>query len=122
MHFKSLKELHEDLSLSLLALDHIWMLRGIIDILDIFDINKAATISINFSESFFNKSSSEIIQFTSNCHEELVYIESAVSVSIKLLKEKWNIIVVNANFKISASFLKFWHWDALASIIIHNSK
>lgn len=92
MNFEGLQELTEDLLLSLSAIKDSWVLLGVVDANDVLDFNDAIAVAVEFGKSAFNKTSSVIIQVTSDDSQEFIILDRAISVHIESLKERSNII------------------------------
>jgi hypothetical protein len=84
MRFKSFKELHKDLLLSLLSLKDIWMLRSIVNSFNVVDIKIAVTIFVQLFESLCNKLLSEWVHGSSESSDELIIVNCATSVHIEV--------------------------------------
>jgi hypothetical protein len=96
MSLKSLQELHQDILFSLLALDDIGVSLGIVDSLNVVDVNEATAISVNLVESLTNQLLPEAVNGSSQDSDELIVVNRTISISIKSVKKHFDILVAKA--------------------------
>jgi len=84
---KSLEELVENLLLSLLASQDVWVLVGIVDTADVVDVEHAGTVFVHLSESLKHNLLTGRVHGSTDRGKEFVVINEAGSVVVHVVKE-----------------------------------
>ena len=119
---KRLQELIQYLLLSFPALNHIWVLGSIVNVLNVINVQITTAVNINLSESLLNESLSQVVEFSSDRIQELIYVQSAVSVGVEDIKEDRDVFITDANLEVSAGLGELRERDALAEVVVHDEE
>ena len=96
------------------------MLRCIVAILDVVDIQDSRTVFVNDSERLFDNSDPLLVHVSTDSHDELVNAEYAISVNIEHVEENWHIFLRDSGFEIAASLAEFVFGECSGVIIVHD--
>src|SRR3569833_177610 len=102
MHFKCFKEFIQDLSLCFSSLHDIRVLAGIVNILEILNVEVPTIVLIDLPKSLLNQSSPEIVQFSPNSHQDLVIVQCSDPVGVESAEEFRHVFLADANFEVFA--------------------
>ena len=120
MRLECLQKLNQHRLFCPFALDDIGVLVSSIRIFDIVDVEEAGPILVNLSESLLNKSQALVVQLAPNGHQELINVQSAVSVRVERIEECGNVLLGNASFEIATSLGKLLLRERLGAIVVHD--
>ena len=91
-----------------------------IRIFDVVDVEEAGPILVNLSESLLHECQALVVQLATNCHQELIDVQSAVPVRVERIEERGNILLGNASLEIAASLGELLLRERLGAIVIHD--
>jgi len=120
MLLEGLKEFSKDLLFCLPAINNWGMFLRIVDLSNLFNVDNSTSVKVELLEGSFDHSESEGRQFSSDGPQELIILNGTVSVWVKRLKERSNILLRDVNFEISASLFEFHPVEGFAAIIVHD--
>ena len=120
MRFKCLQKLNKHRLFSSLALDDIWMFVSSVRIFDVVDVEEARPVLVNLSESLLNQGQALVVQLAANGHQELIYVQSAISVRVERIEKCGNVLLGNASFEIATSFGELLLGERLGAIVVHD--
>jgi hypothetical protein len=76
MHFKGVKEFSKDFLFSLLSTDNIRVLLGIVDVLDIINVQDSTLVLVHHLKGFLTEISSKIIHLSSHSPQEFIVADA----------------------------------------------
>ena len=120
LSLEGLQELLKDLILSLLTRDNIGMSAGIVDTLDIFDVNPAVAISIESSISLHDNLLSSLVHGASNSSDELVVLEETGSIVVEVVEELLHLTLGEAEHEVTASLGELVFIKRSGVVVIHD--
>jgi len=97
---EGLQELVEDIVLSLLAGNDIWVLLGVVAMFDVIDVNLARAVLVENLESLHANVLSELVHLATNTPQELVVVNVAITIAVEGLEQANALLVGEAHSQV----------------------
>lgn len=96
------------------------MLASVVGPFNVINVKDLRSIPVNLTEGLLHERHPPFIEIPSNRVEELIDIESAISVRVKVGKKDWNILLADAHLEVSADLSELVAIERLRAIVIHD--
>lgn len=120
MNFEGVKELHQDIILSLLASFNIRVLFSVVGLSDVINAKDSTAILVHDLESTLCYVGTELVHLSSDAAEELLVVNTAAAITIKNLEEALCILFVEVDSEVTNCLLEFVEIKVPGVVIISN--
>lgn len=120
MQLKRKQELLENLSLSLAALLHSWVLLCVVHLHDVVVIHLPTVVFVQLFKCLLHQSQSPWIQIASNYAQELFVLDSSVSISVKGCEKRSDIYVCHFYLRLNYALSELGQFKSSVSVFVHD--
>ncbi len=122
MKLESIQELGQHLVLGLFTRAHLRVCLGVVETLNIIEVNDAVAISIEFIEGALHQGFSVVIHFTDDASHELIIRDYAIPIQIEQVEQFTGLFSGNLDAEVAYGFPELGALEVPALIIIHDSE
>ncbi len=120
VHFKCVKELDKNLVFSLSSEFNIWVMLGIIDILEIIELNDPIAVFVKLLESPLNELLSLRIHLSNDDSEEFIVADRSIMIEVKDAEQDLSLILGQLDSVVLEGFEKFLGIKLPVVVVIDN--
>lgn len=120
VHFKCVKELDKNLVFSLSSEFNIWVMFGIIDILEIIEFNNPIAVFVKLLESSLNKLLSLRVHLTDHNSDEFIIADRTIMIEVKDAEQDLSLILGQLDSIVLEGFEKFLGIKLPVVVVINN--